>query len=355
MRLLRGLLARGTFELSLVVFEDVGVLTSALLPKVKIVGDAARSRALRFSSRALRRLVHHWPGMQQIQRSPAVDSTAAWRRADADVYVAMGVGNYTADLAEWCRGNGRKLLLLLGSDIDVSPRYTPDARGHNEYGSELSRCWHGLALADMIAAQTQTQRKALQGRVAADVFILANPIEGCRLDFEREFVLWVGKSDEVKRPDLMVEVARRLPELRIRMIMNVADQDIARRTMEAAPSNVEIIDRVHPAEMPEQFARARVLVNTSRFEGMPNAFLEAGLQATPVASLNADPDGLLEECGGGICAHGDLDVLVGAILALAQNPAERGSQLQRIVNDRHEPTKVAQDLESHLLDLVSKE
>jgi glycosyltransferase involved in cell wall biosynthesis len=87
------------------------------------------------------------------------------------------------------------------------------------------------------------------------------------------------------------------------------------------PRNLELRERVPREQLDTLLADSFCLVNTSLFEGFPNAFLDAGRQRVPVLSLTVDPDGALETSGGGFAAGGDLAALAAEMRRLHSDPA----------------------------------
>ena len=65
-------------------------------------------------------------------------------------------------------------------------------------------------------------------------------------------------------------------------------------------------------------ARSHLLGNTSLHEGFPNTFIRAWMRAVPVASLQVNPDGVLDRASVGICA-GSEDELANAVRSLLQD------------------------------------
>jgi glycosyltransferase involved in cell wall biosynthesis len=123
----------------------------------------------------------------------------------------------------------------------------------------------------------------------------------------------------------------------------------------SAPANLDIVDRVEPRYMPYQFASAIALVNTSQFEGLSNAMLEAGAHGTPVLSLTADPDGMLSQQGGGFAAAGRMDELVAAVRRFAGDADLAyacGVRLYKQVRARHYAAARIADLGDFLLRLA---
>jgi glycosyltransferase involved in cell wall biosynthesis len=254
--------------------DDGRVQTRGLWPRL-------RSKVLRVLGRA----------SAQGMDFPAWESRA-WAAESADLYISFGVTGYSAKLARWCAASGRRLVIMLGSDMDLDPS-EPGAR----------------ALYDqpcLLVAQTGYQRQEVRRRYGRDADLLPNPVAisvGQLNPGPREFALWVGKSDHIKCPDRMIQLALLCNEIPVTMIMNRADGVLFDAIKAQAPPNVRIIEAVEPERMPDYYRRAFSLVSTSRIEGFANSFLEAGASGTPVLSMNVDPNGLITVHGGGILAN----------------------------------------------------
>lgn len=305
LRFLRALAASGRYDLSLIAFDHA-------LPHPKLIDSIAIIRDPVYAPPAGGRLA------RMLFRAGSPTESAAWERADAEVYVMFGVGEYSAKLARWARAEGRKTVLCAGSDSDFSSEYRPDASGRNPYGSRFNLCHEAVVAPDTVIVQTQTQRRLLRTRFARDAHVVANPIELREDDLpgvpdaSAGYALWVGKADRIKRPEVMFDVARTCPEIAFKMVVNrtgASDQP------EAAPPNVEIVTHVSRAGLDRLFEGAFCLVNTSIFEGFPNTFLEAGRHRVPVVSLNVDPDGIIAGGGLGVIANGDVGALADGIRA----------------------------------------
>jgi glycosyltransferase involved in cell wall biosynthesis len=70
----------------------------------------------------------------------------------------------------------------------------------------------------------------------------------------------------------------------------------------------------------QQIAAATLLINTSQFEGFPNAFQQAWYYGVPTLSLGVDPDGVIEREGLGKCC-GNIDELELQLRSLLKDPA----------------------------------
>jgi glycosyltransferase involved in cell wall biosynthesis len=92
-----------------------------------------------------------------------------------------------------------------------------------------------------------------------------------------------------KRPEIFLELARRLPRWRFAMVGGAAlgDREFYERIEAEARAlpNVEFAGFVPHAEGEKWFDRARVVINTSVFEGMPNTFLQAWARGVPTVSF----------------------------------------------------------------------
>lgn len=136
-------------------------------------------------------------------------------------------------------------------------------------------------------------------------------------------LLWVARCHPVKRPGLFLNLAADFPGARCRMICSPQDAALHAKVKEQAGrlGNVEFLDGVPYREIQSHFDAARIFVNTSRDEGVPNTFLHAAVGGTAIASLDVDPDGCIRTFGAGCVANGRQDVLVEGIAKMLRDPA----------------------------------
>ena len=210
----------------------------------------------------------------------------ALRAADADVYYYRSAAMWVGVLAAFCRRYGRRSVYAAASDKD----FLPDQGGQLPYARDRWLFRRGMATVDRIVVQNEAQRqscRAVYGREALVIPSCYEPPPGARAAGER--VLWVGTVHAGKRPEMVLELARRLPHRRFLMIGGPAggvDNPYfagVRRAAQALP-NVEFTGFLPLAEVERRFDEARVLVLSSEYEGMPNVFLQAWARGVPTVS-----------------------------------------------------------------------
>lgn len=298
-----------------------------------------------------------WPARLRgaILGSRRVDIASVVARIDPAVVCAFGAVAFNAQLADWCRRSGRAFVLFLGSDIDVAGSLDDLAAGR-AIADQPPRpdALAALLAADIIIAQTEWQASRVKretGRMAA---VVASPIDAAWdiEDAPASFdVLWIGKTDDIKRPTLALDVARLCPELRFQMVANRTSEGLWSELVSNRPENVTLISHVPYEEVGKLFRASRILLNTSAFEGFPNAFLQAGKYCVPIVSAAVDPDGVLQRHGLGVVAGSDPRQLGTAVRRLASDPDERarmGRALQAYVKSNHSADDCVAALAHHL-------
>ena len=213
----------------------------------------------------------------------------AMRRAGADVYYQRAAGMVTGLVAAFCRRYGKRAVYAGAHDSDFipGPRFMPLRRDRWLFE-------YGLRTVDAVVAQNPLQQRLCRenyGREAALVESCYVPPASARRDPDG-CVLWVGTLREFKRPELLLQLAALLPDLRFRMVGGPGDatpgsREYARRLEQDARriGNVEFLGFVPYPEIEPHFDAARILVNTSDREGFPNTFLQAWARAMPTVAF----------------------------------------------------------------------
>lgn len=161
----------------------------------------------------------------------------------------------------------------------------------------------GLMRTDRIFLQHGGQLSTLPAKWRAKAYIVPSIIDlssTAKPHLERQkYVAWVGMLREPKRPDLLIEIARQIPNIRFvicggptahRSPPGYGEQVI--RNLQALP-NIEYLGQVSHEKAQQVIAEAAILLSTSDGEGFPNTFLQAWSSGTPVVSLTIDPDRII--------------------------------------------------------------
>ena len=225
---------------------------------------------------------------------------SALTRAGADIYYVSCAGALLGQVVLFTRLHGGKVIFRVASNSDCDPatlliRYWRDKRLYR----------YGLQHADLVLAQTPEQQQALlkNFRRSSRVVPSVADVAGQRLPFaERAGALWVGNMRPLKRPSLLLEAARRLPQVQFHIIggpMPGAESFYTTIREEARQvANVHFHGPVPYHEVGTFFERSRVLVGTSEIEGFPNSYLQAWARGTPVTAF-LDPERLIARNGMG--------------------------------------------------------
>lgn len=292
---------------------------------------------------------------------PALFFPRFWRRLRPAVVCCFGNNAQTADVIADCRRTGIRTILCVASDKDISPDYHPGNREPNHYGMPKWKGHYSLTHADHIVVQTEAQREALQRRFGRDTVLIRNPVHVSPDDpqrwlprAQREFVLWIGRADDFnKRPMLFLKLARDCPDLEFVMIASRTDDAVFRALEQACPPNLRIAEHLPPQEIWGYLHRARVLVNTSKFEGFPNTFLQSAVMGVPIVSLEVDPDGMLARHGCGVCAAGNPRTMREAVVKLCADGVRAdalAATCHQHALDRHEAGGRIAELEACIAD-----
>jgi glycosyltransferase involved in cell wall biosynthesis len=213
---------------------------------------------------------------------------AAMKRVGADVYYQRTAAVHTAYMAAFCKVHGRKSIYAGASDVDFLPG-EEDIR----FGRDKKIFQWGVRHVHRIVTQNDVQQKQLfdhygiEGAVIPSCYV---PPAGASND-PRGYVLWTASIRPSKRAELALELARRLPQHRFVMIggpdPDRRSQEYFRGLQEAARAipNLEMKGFVPFTEAERWFNGARLVLNTSLYEGFPNTFLQAWSRGVPTLAF----------------------------------------------------------------------
>jgi glycosyltransferase involved in cell wall biosynthesis len=148
-----------------------------------------------------------------------------------------------------------------------------------------------------------------------------------------DFVLWVGRNDPVKNPAEMVQLAAALPDIAFCMAgPGLSPESLLADYGVVVPPNVRFTGKLTQAGVQDAIAACRVLVVTSRREGLPTLVLEGLAHQKPMVVPNED--GCTEALGGAqfgaVYTLGDVPSLTSALRVCFEAPRQNAFALERV-------------------------
>ncbi len=308
------------FEVSFVT-ADYGQPNIETRENVKII------RSLNFHSNPLSGAICIWQALQ---------------KADADIYMLKTPSPGLVLVSLFCRRNHKALVYRTASQRECDGTYLKE---HFLMGKMFA-----LSLRKCLAVfvQNNTDSVNLKHTLNIEAIVIPN---GHRLsppaNEPRDYILWIGRSVAIKQPEKFLELAKEFPDEKFAMICQHATGDNNYDELKNAAakiSNLEFIDRVPFDQIEKWYQRSKVFVNTSRVEGFPNTFIQAGQAGTAILSLQVNPDNFLNEYQCGLSAQGEMNNLTQALKFLLENQRyiETGRNAQKYVEQKHDIKKIVE-------------
>ena len=248
---------------------------------------------------------------------------SALMAADADIYYQSPAGANTGFTGWFARSMGKHFIFRVASDSDCLKEH-----GRIQFWRDRKLYNYGLRRADLVAAQTDHQAKMLRENHGIESHVVNMMVESPRADapVRKDIdVLWVSNLRSLKRPELALELARQLPQVKFTLAGGPmpGGQTYYEDVLAAAARlpNVTMLGPVRYRDSGALFDRAKIFLNTSAIEGFPNTFLQAWIRAVPVVTF-FDPDGLVQRVPLGRVAR-SVDDMREAIRGLMEVDADR--------------------------------
>jgi len=221
-----------------------------------------------------------------------------WRTmwySKADFYLTRYYRSF-APLGLFCLVNQKRYILMGAHDED----FDNTSKSNKDVGILIRVVsYFVIRFANYIFIQNSNQQATLHKNYSKNGIIINNFIQGINQNnkINNRIVLWVGRFEKWKHPELLIDIAEKVINAKICIIghkiecRNSAYSDLLDRL--AGMHNVEIIGYVPIEKIQSYYAESTILINTSDAEGFPNTFLQAWANGVPVISLYVNPNNIV--------------------------------------------------------------
>jgi glycosyltransferase involved in cell wall biosynthesis len=332
-------LAENGHKVSVIVWGEYGEPAETVVDGIRVISLCGKSDGLP----GLRFFTPRWSSL-----------ITALKRADADIYYQNCAEAVTGQVALWARGAKRRFIYSVASDPDCDANL-PKMKTFRERW--LYR--YGLNTADLVIVQTELQRNMLQENFQRASLVLPMPcetlpkaIDNGNVPANPGAVVWIGRLAPVKRPEAVVDIAKRCAQFRFDVVgPKVGTSEYASTVLEKFEScdNASLLGSANFSSVRRYYEQSALLLCTSEYEGFPNTFLEAWSCGCPVVST-VDPDGVITRHRLGKYSP-DLDRIPDLIREVAANRDEYATRCLEYFSRHHEKDLAMRRFEHAFQDL----
>jgi glycosyltransferase involved in cell wall biosynthesis len=265
-------------------------------------------------------------------------------KTNADYYFIFSMTSESRNVIDFCVKNNKKYFQYIASNEELN------IYNQNKLGLEKEVISNTIQNAEKIIVQNNYQKNLIKQVFLRDSSLIRNPVvlrkEKSQLSKTID-AIWVGKSNDIKRPEFFIQLAKLNPDLSFTMICAINNSEIHNRIKNSLPANLKFIEGLSLSETETLIQRSRILVSTSLFEGFPNTFLQAANYSIPVLSLLVDPDNYISKNNCGFVCSDDIDQLSDKLNILMRDEKlykEFCKNHNEYVQSNHNSVKIVQQL-----------
>jgi glycosyltransferase involved in cell wall biosynthesis len=279
----------------------------------------------------------------ELKRNPLYRAIKIWQAmntATAQIYFQRTASWGTFLVALFCKLYKRAFVYHTANQGECDGMYLKGRRF-----LKMAFSW-SLHKSRVVIVQNKTDKDNLRQHTNIPSIVIRN---GQRLvkfvNKKRNTVLWVGRTSQLKRAELFMELTKTIPNEHFTMVCQRATGDKNYEALVAQAKklkNLRFIKRVPLSEIESYFQQAKVLVNTSVSEGFPNTFIQACKYGVPILSLNVNPDAFLNKYSCGICCNDDFHRLADSLRAMltGNKYSEYSKNTRKYVEQNHDIMKI---------------
>lgn len=235
-----------------------------------------------------------------------IKSIRFFERYRPDYVMQRGLTLFSCMLAFFCRMTGIRFIFMFAHDLEVQGRYQKNGKICPLYFLLKLSSWR-------LIAQHRWQYNHLPENKRELIYSGYSMPEKNKASMKSP-VLWVGRLEPWKNPELFIDLAREYPERSFVMIAPSfhRHEEYGRKIHETAKMlpNLTLYDFIPYKNIDSYFKNASFYVSTSEKEGFPNTFVQAAMFGIPVISLHVNPDEVLTEYEFGVFCDNSFEKLV---------------------------------------------
>jgi glycosyltransferase involved in cell wall biosynthesis len=266
--------------------------------------------------------------------------------------LVLGMNPETVEFWNYSKKAGIPFVFGCASDLDLSENFLSPNSPKDASGNDASEYANVIRSASAVLVQSRFQEEMLLERFGRKGVLISSPVSTIYPTdvpdtISKSDVLWVGRTSPFKRPELVLEIAKALPDIKFRMILNNLDAEQWNKIVKGKSSNIEIIESVSIHDIEYYFMQTKVFLNTSITEGFPNTFLQAGKFGVPFIGTDIDPRKFLLEKTPTVVTDLRLSTIIHAIETLVTNESERkksAEEMREYIMKNHAANVVAKKL-----------
>lgn len=233
------------------------------------------------------------------------------KRISPDVIIQRGLTFKSCILALYCNLFKIKFVFMFSSDIE----------SHGFYQRSRKRCYlFSILLKNSYLLITQNEyeyknviKRYKHAKLKSHILKKGLDTNYIKFGLEKMYdCIWVARCEELKRPELFINLANQNRDLNFLMICSEVDKQFFVKTKSAAEKieNLKFLDFVEYDKIFEYLAQSKVFCLTSELEGdWPMTVLESAASGLPILSLYLDHGGIFDKSDGGFYCDANFELM----------------------------------------------